>query len=111
MTERLRKPLVDLMNDENIRESFTWLYEFLTQIPLLNGDFEHFEYTIEQAVTDEKLPHKLGFTPKDIILTYVVPNTVTVTFDYENFDSQNLVVTTSGACTFRVFAGRYVNEF
>lgn len=111
MSERLRKPLVELMQDMNIRESFTWLYEYLIRVPILKSELEHFERTFSQPLSQEKVPHGLGFTPKDIILTYVSPDSTTVSFQYDQFDGTNLVITTNAACTIRFMAGRYVNEF
>ncbi len=109
MTRRLRKPLVDLIKDINIRESLQWIYEYILQIPILRGDFKFFEVTFNGAVTDEKIPHNLGFTPKDIISLSSV-GTGAATFQYAKFTSTNLVITTTGACVIRFFAGRYQNE-
>jgi hypothetical protein len=103
---QLRKPLVELMEDVNIRESFTWLYEFLTQIPILQGDFKFFEFEIKSTNTAEKIPHRLGFVPKDIILTSV-SNGATVTFLYNKFDITNVVLQASTPCVVRFLAGRF----
>jgi len=111
MPNNLRKPLVELIEDENVRESLQWVYEYLSQIPLLGGQFTHFIVKFSAAVANEKIPHKLGFTPTDVIQTSIIgPGGVTATFGYAQFDKTNLVITTSGACVIRFFAGRYENE-
>ena len=104
---KLRKPLVELIDDENTRESLTWIYEFLINVPLLNGEFDFFEEEIRSTATDEKIVHKLGFVPKDVILTYKSNPAVDVMFQFDQFDLTNLVVQTSGPVVIRFLAGRY----
>lgn len=108
MALQLRKPLVELIEDANIRESLQWIYEYLSDISLLRGQFEHFDIEIQGATT-EKIPHKLGFIPKDVILTSVV-GTGVPTFEYAEFDKTYIVVSTTASCVIRFFAGRYENE-
>jgi hypothetical protein len=109
MAVQLRKPLVELIQDVNIRESLQWIYEYLSDISLLRGQFQHFEITFPAAKTDEKIPHKLGFVPTDVILTSV-KGAGTPTFTYGDFDKTYLVISTSDECVIRFFAGRYENE-
>jgi hypothetical protein len=106
MTRPLRKPLVDLIEDVNVRESLSWLYEYLIQVPLLRGQFDFFEVQIFSTGVEEKVPHKLGFVPKDIIVTSVT-NSATVTFKYDKFDITNVVLQASAPCVVRFLAGRY----
>ena len=70
MTQRLRKPLVELVTDINIRESLQWIYEYLIQVPILAGEFEHMEIDFQGAISNELIPHRLGFKPKDVIQTF-----------------------------------------
>jgi hypothetical protein len=94
------------MEDEKVRESLQWMYEYIIAQPLLNGKFEFLTVTVTSAVTDLAVPHNLPFVPKDIILTSV-SNSATVTFKYDSFTSSTITLTTSAACTVRFFGGSY----
>lgn len=104
---KLRKPLVELIEDPNIRESLTWLYEYLIQIPLLQGEFEFYEMDIRSTATDEAIVHKLGFVPKDVILTFKSDPAADITFQFDQFNLQDIVVQASAPCVIRFLAGRY----
>lgn len=106
MTLPLRRPLVENIQDIQVRESLQWIYDFVLAQPLLNANFQFLTVTVTSAVTALAVPHGLGFQPKDIILT-AVSNGQTVTFLYDQFTSTNIVLTTSGACTVRFFGGTY----
>lgn len=109
MARQLRKPLVELIEDTNVRESLQWIYEYLSDISLLRGQFQHYSIEFPAPISDERIPHKLGFQPTDVILTSVTGNGAP-TFEYDQFDKTSLVISTSGACVIRFFAGRYENE-
>ena len=106
---RIRKPLVELIEDEAVRESLIWLYEYLVQLPILRGEFEFFEVDIRSSIVDESIPHKLGFVPKDIILTSAT-NGAQVIFNYDKFTLENIVVQTNVPSVIRFLAGRYTDE-
>lgn len=94
------------IDDEFTQENFKRLWEFINYHPLFKGSFKFFEFTFDSAVTNKQLTHKLPFAPKDVI-TLNVSNGATVTWNYDLFNSEFLVVTTSGACTVRAYVGRY----
>ena len=102
----LRRPLFEDIEDERVRESLQWIYEYLINQSLLTGNFQFLSVTVTAAVTSLLVPHNLGFAPKDIILTSV-SNGQTATFIYGSFTSTNISLTTSGACTVRFFGGSY----
>lgn len=102
----LRKPLFDQIEDENVRDSLQWMWDYLKAVPLLQGEFEHFELSFTRAVTNEKISHRLGFKPSDIITTSSIGAGV-VTFNYSAFTEEVISVTTTGAVTVRFFGGRY----
>lgn len=68
--------------------------------------FKHFELTFEEAQTNLKLPHGLGFAPKDVIQTSLT-GSGTLTWNYSLFDKTDLNLTTTGPCTVRAFIGTY----
>lgn len=102
----LRRPLIDQIQDAATRESLQWLYDYIVAESLLGSDFKHFTLSFSKAETELKVPHGLKFSPIDVIQTYKT-GAGDVTFDYEKFDTTNLVITTTGACVIRFFAGRY----
>lgn len=106
MTVLIRRPLFDQIEDQPTRESIQWLYDYVTAEGILQSNFKHFALEFRKAETEVKIPHGLGFAPIDIIQTYNT-GAGAITFVYEKFDTTNLVLTTSGACVIRFFAGRY----
>ena len=108
MTTPLRRPIFEDIQDPRVRESIQWMYEYLIAEPLLVGKFEFFETTTIGAVTALKIPHNLGFLPKDIIVTSQIGGTAT--FIYQSFTTQYIVLTTTAAMTVRFFGGTYESE-
>ena len=102
----LRKPLFDQIKDDNVRDSLQWMWEYLKAVPMLQGQFEHFELSFTRAVTNEKISHRLGFSPADIIVTSTI-GAGAITFNYSRFTSEVIDITTTGAVTVRFFGGRY----
>lgn len=108
MSIPLRRPIFEDIKDQRVRESIQWMYEYLIAEPLLKGKFEHFEVTTRAAVTALKIPHSLGFQPKDILVTSQIGGTAT--FIYQSFTTQYIVLTTTAAMTVRFFGGSYESE-
>jgi hypothetical protein len=92
--------------DTYARENFQRLQDTLKNDPLRRGGFKFFELEIAGAVINLKIMHKLGFTPKDVIQTGVT-GSGTLTWNFSEFDSQFLDVTTTGPVTVRAFIGTY----
>ena len=104
-----RRPVFEAMTDERVREALQWLYEYILQQPILQGNFQFFELTFDRAETNIQIPHQLALVPKDIIQTSISDG-ATVTFNYDNFTSTYIELSTSGACTVRFFGGLYESE-
>ena len=98
-------PLISIQ-DNNVRESLEVLKELLNQFPFLKGKWQFLEYSATAAVTNQKIPHQLGFSPKDAILLSKT-GSATVTINYDSFDESNVNVTTTGATRIRFFIGTY----
>lgn len=108
MSIPLRRPVFDAIDDQRVRESIQWMYEYLIAEPILRGKFEFFEFSVGGAVTALKIPHNLGFRPKDIIKTSEIGGAATFLFD--QFTPQYIVLTTTAATTVRFFGGTYESE-
>jgi hypothetical protein len=106
VTVLIRRPLFDKIEDVAVRDSLQWIFDYVTAEGLLQSNFKHFELEFRKAETEVKVPHGLGFSPIDIMQTYKT-GAGAITFVYEKFDTTNLVITTTGACVVRFFAGRY----
>lgn len=94
-----------LVQDLNLKDLFQYIQRMANINPLFGKGMAVKEYSFTGAVTDAKISHGLGFRPTDAILTYK-SGTATVSFNYDNFDEDNIVVTTSGATTLRILLGR-----
>lgn len=94
------------ISDTFLQENFKRLQEALKSEPILNPSFLFYSITTTGAVTDATFKHNLSYVPKDVLLMNVSA-AQTVTFNYDLFDATNIFYTTTGACTFRFFLGRY----
>jgi hypothetical protein len=82
------------------------MYDYLQAVALLQGQFSHFELSFTAAVTSEKISHRLGFTPKDIIVTST-RGPGAVTFNFDEFTNEVISITTTGQAVVRFFGGSY----
>lgn len=98
--------LTDLVKDAVARENFVKLQRFINDEEILKSGFTFYEIIFTQAETNKRIPHRLGFLPKDVIQTSVLGNQVVI-WNYDLFDATYLDVTTSGACTVRAFIGSH----
>lgn len=106
---RSNPPLaVKEITDVYIRENFNALARyFLEQNQLLN--FKFLEFTFDGAVTAQKVPHGLGFTPKDVIRSKITGPGV-CTFNHNLFDDEFINVSTTNSVRVRCFVGTYFRD-
>lgn len=94
------------IKDEYTRRNFEFLQKLLNTFPLYLASFQFVELEFDAAVSLFEYKHNLGFIPKDVIQTSLI-GTGTVTWVYDQFDKENLIVTATGPCTVRAFVGSY----
>lgn len=99
-----RRPVFEAIEDEKVRESLQWMYEYILSQAILKGNLQVFELTFGRAETTLDIPHNLGLVPRDVIPTYWTDG-VTVTFNRDRFTSTTFNITTSAAATVRFLAG------
>jgi hypothetical protein len=101
-------PRLDLLRiqDPIARENFRALNDYLQNLTNLLG-FRFFEIVIPAAAAHLKYPHGLGFQPKDVVQLSIT-GAGALTWNYDKFDSTNLDITTTGACTVRAYIGTHV---
>lgn len=108
----MRKKLyISQLEDPYLQQNFNTLGEQFGIIPFLKGEWKFLEFTVKASGSNQKIEHKLGFQPKDVLLLSVVNGSIT--FNYGSFSKDfldvNATVTTS-PMTVRVFVGRYTEE-
>lgn len=93
--------------DKNARDLINSLLDQLNAIPLIRGSWQFVTFTVSTATANYKFPHRLGFVPKDVIQLSVTGGG-SITWNYSNFSSTQLDVTTAGGeVTVRAFVGTY----
>ena len=98
--------LLDNLVDDRVRYNFQTILEYIRRVPILRGEFKHFELTFTKAETNKRIPHNLGFLPLDVIQTRLTGSGA-ITWNYSLFTDTFLDVTTTNACVVRAFIGRY----
>lgn len=106
------KLLTREITDRYIRENFQRINDHFKRQTALVG-FGHREFTLTETGTNQKLAHRLGYRPKDLLVTSLTGDG-TLTWNYEEFDSTNLDVTVTGTVSaanptvVRVYVGTHV---
>lgn len=101
------------VTDPLVQENFTKLDEYLQNEPFRKGQFKFMELDLTLATpaggypATLDIPHGLGFIPKDIVVTAVVPGTATVVWNWNDFTRTYLNATISAAVVIRAYVGRY----
>jgi len=96
--------------DTWIRKSLELVQREINQNqPLLRGNFKFFDLNLVGTLTNSKLPHHLGFQPKDAIITSTIGAGV-LTINFDLCDKINLDISTTGSCKVRLFVGTYSEE-
>lgn len=99
--------LIREIEDRFLQENFARLNDFFLENTQMLG-FKHFEFTLPDGANHLKIPHNLGFKPKDLI-NLSVTGAGAVQWHYDEFDEVNLVASTfSGGCTVRVYVGTHI---
>jgi hypothetical protein len=101
-----RRPPLEEIDDPRVREALQWMTDYFLVLDLIQSNFKFLKLTFTKAETNLLVPHRLGFTPLDIIQTSKT-GAGSITYNYESFTPTNLSITTTGACVVRLFAGRF----
>ncbi len=98
------------IEDPNAQENFRRIKTFLRDTPIMKSGFFFRTFDIPAGlVTNFKFRHNLDFQPKDVIVTSIT-NNATVTWHYEQFTRNFIVLTVSAATTIRVLLGAYKDD-
>lgn len=94
------------IEDPYVRENFTRLLDYFRKDALRIAGFKFFEITFPEGGTGIQYAHRLGYLPKDILVT-ATSDLENVVFKFDDFTKEFFVMDVSGACTVRFFAGTY----
>lgn len=105
----MKKLDLGLIEDKVIREYLREIEDEFNRQSILKGKWIFSELNITQAETNKKIPHNLGFQPKDIIQLSAI-GSGSITWNYSLFDKTNINISTSGPVIIRAFIGTYKNN-
>lgn len=94
------------IQDPWVREDFVRIAKYIKAQALLISEFEFFEIEIKSAVTNYKYKHNLNYKPLDVMVTSLIGPGVPQ-FNFTQFDTDFLDITTTDAVTIRAFIGAY----
>ena len=101
--------LIDLIlkdiADPYVRENFFRLRKFIDSQVIFDGDFKLFDISIPKGETKLGILHGLTFIPADIV-TLAFEGDGNFYFHYQDFDRDNIYITTQGAVRVRFLAGK-----
>jgi hypothetical protein len=106
------KLLFNEIADKIVRENFKKLDDFVRDNVFRKGNFLFMELRLASDAAHAypatvSVRHSLGSKPKDVIITALSPDTVTVTPKFDSFTRTHLYFTISAAVTLRGYVGRY----
>lgn len=95
------------VQDPKAQENFRRLQEFLREFPLFKGAFQFRVFELAGTSYPQKVTymHRLGFMPKDLLVTSIIGGAVT--WHYDEFTATNVVATITAPATVRAFVGAY----
>lgn len=94
-----------LIQDDEVRKVIDLLVSEINKSVFSTRSVVPFGLTLKSAVTAYAFPHHLGFTPKDILLTFQSAG-VDAQFHHDSFDRENIYLTTAGPGEIRGLVGR-----
>jgi hypothetical protein len=87
----------DQIEEGQTKENFASLIRYFRESKALSLlQFRHIELSFPANVTNSKVPHGLGFVPKDVIQTSL-KGSGALSWNYGEFDATNLDITVTGA--------------
>ncbi len=103
------KLILERVVDKVARENFQKVEDYIRSNDILRPNFKFYEIIFTAAETNKRIPHRLGFLPKDVVQTSLT-GAGSLTWNYSLFDGTYLDVTTTGACVVRAFIGTHPNS-
>lgn len=95
--------LTEKLDLDQATENFLKIADFVLNHPILGGNFKMIEVSVTNPSSTYVVYHRLGFKPKDVIITYI--STGTATPIYDSFTKDTLQLNVSSASTIRFLIG------
>ena len=94
--------------DRMVRDNFQRVKDALLSEPILKADLRFFALDLrgEGALDHFRFPHKMGVIPQDLLVTQAT-GSGGVTWHWEEFDRENVVLSTTGPVYLRFFLGAH----
>lgn len=103
------KLVLEKVMDRVARDNFQKVEDYVRSSDILRPNFKFYEIIFTQAETNKRIPHRLGFRPKDVIQTSLT-GAGSLTWNYTLFDKDYLDITTTDACVVRALIGTHPNS-
>ena len=97
--------LTENLDIEQSKENFLKIADFVLNHPILGGEFKMIEVEVLNPTSTYTVYHRLGFKPKDVIITYISQGTATPL--YGSFTRDTLQLNVSSASTIRLLIGKF----
>lgn len=94
------------IQDLYAQANFEMIKDFIKSQIILRFQWTFVAFETDVAVTNKKIRHSLGFVPKDLIETFKT-GAGTITYNYDNFDTEFIDLTTTGPCKVRFLIGLF----
>lgn len=104
MAQQKSKMWTQDLDDIRLVKNYEIIQDAFSSEDILKFDWIFVTFTTTAAVTNFRVPHSANFVPTDIISTRSEGG---ISFNYSQFTDKFLIVTTTGAATFRGLIGRY----
>lgn len=97
------------VSDENLRNNFQKLQDFLNGIQTSQNQLQACEIYVTGNVTGAKIEHRLGGVPTDVILSRLIaPSAARLKFRFADFTSTEVVYDVTGLSTDETLSARFL---
>lgn len=94
------------IQDSVVRENFRRVKEEVESFPFLKGNWRFIDLEFKGPVVNYKFRHGFNFIPLDVIPTST-RGVGTVTWHFDSFSRDHIVLSVTNACRVRAFVGSY----
>lgn len=102
----IKVPVLSEVEDQRLRKIFQDLFFNINNEQVIKAGFIFFTFATDKPETLLKVAHGLSFIPLDVIQTSL-SGLGAVTYHYDLFDKENIVVSTTAKVTARMLLGRF----
>lgn len=101
----MRKLNLNDVEDPIIKQNFQNIERDFNGNVFKDDNFRFFKADVINGTT--RFSHNLGFQPKDVILLSYSPDTATISFKFDSFTRDEILIVSNQAVSIRFFLGSY----